>query len=44
MRRGGGQHGGAAAHLPDGLGVGLFITGELVRAHGGAIEVRTGER
>jgi two-component system CheB/CheR fusion protein len=27
----------------DGLGVGLFITRELVRAHGGAIEVRTGE-
>jgi two-component system CheB/CheR fusion protein len=27
----------------DGLGVGLFITRELVRAHGGAIEVRTSE-
>jgi two-component system CheB/CheR fusion protein len=27
----------------DGLGVGLFITRELVRAHGGAIEVRSTE-
>jgi two-component system CheB/CheR fusion protein len=27
----------------DGLGVGLFITRELVRAHGGAIEVRSRE-
>ena len=27
----------------DGLGVGLFITRELVRAHGGAIEVRSSE-
>jgi two-component system CheB/CheR fusion protein len=27
----------------DGLGVGLFITRELVQAHGGAIEVRTSE-
>jgi two-component system CheB/CheR fusion protein len=27
----------------DGLGVGLFITRELVRAHGGTIEVRTSE-
>jgi two-component system, chemotaxis family, CheB/CheR fusion protein len=27
----------------DGLGMGLFITRELVRAHGGAIEVRSSE-
>jgi two-component system CheB/CheR fusion protein len=34
---------GAGRTARDGLGVGLYITRELVRAHGGAIEVRSSE-